>query len=109
MRIKALIVILFMALFSSCSEEVSEPLESVSKDGKMSISVIGKRYSSFDPFMVEVKATLDESEFPVSLEIQADALTSENVRFEWRNNRGCTVSITQRDGSIIPIPVAILK
>lgn len=109
MRIKTLIIILFMAVFSSCSEEVSEPLDSVSKDGKMTVTVIGKRYTSFDPFMVEVKAILDGSEFPVSLEIQADALTSENVSFKWKNNRACIVSITQRDGSVIPIPVAILK
>lgn len=96
-------------LFTSCSEEVTEPVVSVSEDQQMTITVIGKRYNSFDPYLLTITAELDGEEYPAKVEAQLDALTEGVVKFDWKGNRNCNIYITQRDGVVIPVPVGIFK
>ena len=98
-----------IVLFSSCSEEVTNPVVSVSEDGQMTITIVGKRYNSFDPYMLTITAVLDGEEYPAKVEAQIDALTDDIVKFDWKGNRNCNIYITQRDGVVIPVPVGIFK
>ena len=108
MKKTTLILFALIGLFlCSCTSEVSEPIQSESQDGDMKITVQGNRSSSFDPFHVDVMVDIHDKKIESFIEVYADNITSENVTFNWSDNRHCVVSFTQRDNTNVSIPVSI--
>lgn len=94
-------------LLNSCNPEESELITSTSEDGEMIVSVQGNRYSSMDPFKVNITVAVNEKTAEASTEVYADKLDATNVDFNWKSDRVCIVNFTERDGSVNAVPVSI--
>ncbi|HWB63454.1 MAG TPA: hypothetical protein VG603_08090, partial [Chitinophagales bacterium] len=66
---------------------------------KVHITITGTRPTAVDAWkvLIAVKA-YDFKEGRLQFEIYADDLTEQNVKFDWKDDRHCLITITQREG-----------
>lgn len=90
--------IIFLATLSSCNGKTSAALENTSPNGKAVIKITASRSNVFDAFKTEmtVKA-YDFKEGKLLMEITADDLNNENVKFRWLDDNNCIITIEERD------------
>jgi hypothetical protein len=84
---------------SACGGITEAVVHHTSPNGKVAITVSGKRGNIMEAFRTVIALTAyDFKEGKLIFDIFADDLKDENVTFEWHDNVRCLISITQRDG-----------
>ena len=83
----------------SCKNEKVQILDS-SPDKKIKITILGEKSSTVDPFMVNIKTEGYGYNETISTEIYASTLDSNNVKFNWRNNKECYFIFLQQDNTV---------
>lgn len=106
-KVSLLLSLIIIGFLSSCNSEVSETITSQSQDGEMLITVKGQRSSSLDPFRVDVIVDIHNKKIESFIEVYADAITKDDVHFNWSDNRHCVVSFDQRDDTQVALPISI--
>ena len=96
-----------MLFLNSCTPEKTELLTSKSNDGEMVVTVQGSRYSSMDPYEVQVDVAINDKVIEASTEVYADKLDASNVDFNWRDDRNLIIAFTHRDGKVTTVPVSV--
>lgn len=87
-------------LLTACGGKTEAVVNHTSPNGKVSITVAGKRSNTIEAFRTEIAVRAYElSEGKLMFEIYADDLNAENVKFGWSDDTHCTISIEQRDGA----------
>lgn len=89
-----------LLLLASCGGKTEAVVNHTSPNGKVNITVTGKRSNTIEAFRTEIAVKAYElSEGKLMFEIYADDLNTENVMFTWSDDTHCTISIEQRDGA----------
>lgn len=101
---KNLLSVFFLtAIFflTSCNGKTSAALENSSANGKVKIKIAASRSNALDPFKTEIAVkAYDFKEGKLLLEITADDLTQENVKFNWTDDNNCVITIEENDKHI---------
>jgi hypothetical protein len=105
--ISYIFLFILIAGLYSCTKETTAPIESFSSDQKMKISIAASRASSLDPWMLEIELTHAGTSSKVFQEFYANEVSSKNVSFDWKSDRVCLISLTQRDGVVINVPISV--
>lgn len=92
------VILLSILVLASCNGKTSAALENTSPNGKAVIKITASRSNVFDAFKTEmtVKA-YDFKEGKLLMEITADDLNNENVKFRWLDDNNCIITIEERD------------
>lgn len=92
--------ILFLLFLAACNGKTEALLEHTHDNGKVKVTIKGKRVSSVEPWKVDmaVKA-YNFKEGNLIFEIYAEDLNSENVSFTWADDSRCDIVFTQQDGA----------
>lgn len=91
---------IIIVLLSSCGGKTEAVVNHTSPNGKVNITVTGKRSNTIEAFRTEIAVKAYElSEGKLIFEIYADDLSGENVKFAWTDDTHCTINIEQRDGA----------
>ena len=100
------ICVLFVFL-SACKETVTEPVTTQSADGAITLSTVGKRSTSMDPFQVTIHANWPEKNYDneISMEIYASELNESTVIYDWITDRMARIIFKLQDGTTPPICV----
>ncbi|HLP51007.1 MAG TPA: hypothetical protein VK154_09010 [Chitinophagales bacterium] len=93
-----LLAIVVMVFISSCNGKTSAALENTSPNGQVHIKLTASRSSALDAFKTEmtVKA-YDFKEGKLLFEVMAGDLTNENVKFDWKDDNNCIITIEEQD------------
>ena len=85
-------------LLTACQTQ-STTITDVSPNKKVNITIKANRTASLDPWKVEmdVKA-YDFKEGHLAFEIQTGEVTDKTVKFDWKDDRNCIISMNQADG-----------
>lgn len=110
MRIQFILISLFSLLFLvGCETESSELFETKSPNGNISITAQGTTsIIPLEPWRVDIKMTMKDKE-PISsfVEVYADSLSNDNVKFTWKSENECIITLIQRDGQKVTVPIKI--
>lgn len=110
MKVQFILISLFSLLFLvGCGSESSEVFETKSPDGKISITAQGTTsVIPLEPWRVDIKMTMEGKE-PIEsfVEVYADSLSTDNVKFTWKSEHECLITLTQRDGQKVNVPVKV--
>lgn len=101
------VILLFTLFLYSCQKEYSRSIEAYSSDKEMKITLIGSRSNSLDSWLIEIELDHGGIQHKVFQEFYADEISRKNIGFEWKTDRACLIHLTQRDGTIITIPIKI--
>ena len=86
---------------TSCNGKTSAMLENTSANGKVKIKITAKREGALDPFKTEITVkAYDFKEGKLLLEIIADDLNNQNVKFDWKDENNCLITIEENDKHI---------
>ncbi len=85
--------------FYGCGK-TSSTVEHTSPNGKVKLTVLGNRSSSFDPWQVELKVkAYSFKEDQLSFEIYASDLNTGTVLFNWNDEEHCTIIFKLTDNT----------
>lgn len=106
-KIQVLIASFLMLMLSSCGGVLkSEKIIEVSEDGRLQIEIEGVRDVGLEPFVVSITAKKAGLKPMVAkMEIYQDDITRESVKFNWKSDNQCIISISHRDGKIETVPI----
>ncbi|MBS1619858.1 MAG: hypothetical protein JST76_15165 [Bacteroidetes bacterium] len=94
--IAMMIVLLGLA---SCGQPKDVKMVKSSPDGKVTLTITGRKASALDPFQVSMSVRAgDIPEGSLTFEIAADDLNDSNVRLDWSDPQHAVITFTQRDG-----------
>ncbi len=92
------IITLTVVSLVSCNGTTSAAIESKSANGKVSVKISASRSNLLDPFKTEIAVKAYEfKEGKLLMEIMADDLNNENVKFRWLDDNNCLITIEERD------------
>jgi hypothetical protein len=95
-----LVAILFCAL-SACNGKTEASISSTSQNGKVLVTISGKRSAALDPFKTEIVVkAYDFQEGKLQFEIMAGDLNQENVKFKWMDDNHCIIVIEETDKQV---------
>lgn len=101
------IILIVTLLLCSCGKEYSKPIETFSSDKEIKITLNGTRSNVLDSWLVEIELDHAGTQSKVVQEFYADEISRKNITFEWKTQRACLIHFTQRDGSVITVPVKV--
>ncbi len=106
-KIQNILIGLVAVMLLSCGGVLqSEKIVEVSEDGRLTLEVEGKRDGKLEPFLVKIVAKKEGFEpMLATMEIHHENITRENVKFDWKSNNHCIISIAHRDGKEEIAPV----
>jgi hypothetical protein len=84
--------------FTSCQTK-STTITDVSPNKKVNITIKASRVASLDPWKVEMDVKAYEfKEGHLTFELQTGEISDKTVKFDWKDDRNCTISMNQADG-----------
>lgn len=92
------IPLILLSICLGCSSETKE-LRSKSPDKSAEIIIDGTK-AFLGPWDLTITKVKKGKTDQVSMEMYADDITPENIRFIWNDNNTCTLSFTERDNTI---------
>ena len=97
-NILSLLVLTAIISLAACNGKTSAALENTSANGKVKIKISAKREGTLDPFKTEITVkAYDFKEGKLLFEIIADDLNNQNVKFDWKDENNCLISIEEND------------
>ena len=91
--------VILLLLLNSCNDKKTSLVTNISPNKQVTTKVTANRFSSVDPWKIEIRVkAYDFKEGYLALEIYADDITDQNVKFDWKDDKNCLITIEQRDG-----------
>jgi hypothetical protein len=98
-RFSLITPVLFILFLYSCNDKKAAVFENLSPNKKVQIKVVANRPSAVDAWKVEIKVkAYDFKEGYLAFEVYAGDLNDQNVKFDWKDDRNCIITVEQRDG-----------
>ncbi|MBP6732791.1 MAG: hypothetical protein KA149_12070 [Chitinophagales bacterium] len=97
-RFPFLILLALTFSLAACNGKTEAMLENTSANGKVKVKLTAKRSSALDPFKAEITVkAYDFKEGKLLFEIMAADLNNENVKFNWKDDNNCLITIEESD------------
>ena len=97
-NILAIFSLIAIVSFSGCNGKTSALVENTSANGKVKVKISAIRGSTLDPFKTEIAVkAYDFKEGKLLLEVIASDLNNENVKFKWKDDNNCVITIEEND------------
>ena len=94
----AIISVVCILLLTSCQSK-TVTLKSDSSNQKVHIVVAANRIASMEPWKVEISvAAYDFKPGKLLFELESGDISDKTVKFDWKDDRNCTISFDQPDG-----------
>ena len=97
---KKLPFLLLLFAFSACNSVRDSAIEFKSENGKVKISVVGKRILPMDPLAtaIKIKAYSFEEQI-LETEVQVKNFSTENVQLIWSDETHAILTLVETDGN----------
>jgi len=100
-KVSFILCVSVMFVLYGCSGKTETALEHKAPNGKVVINITAKRTTSVESWKVDMNVkAYDFKPGKLSFEIYAADLTTENVKFDWVDDKHCHISFTQQDNTV---------